>query len=185
MSDTVLKVCYKTKYLGHYITDDLSDDRDIYLQCRAIYAQAKTLIRKFGMCSVPVKTSLFKTYRTPMYTAHLWCHYRRSSMQKLNVAYNDGMKLLLKVPRWSSASQLFFSVGVPTCPAVRHNLMNKCMCRMSDSVNSIIFTLTNTAQSSVRFFSKIWSLWCLSLYVNLSREYLGICILFFVSVVLL
>ncbi len=82
----------------YYIIDDLSDDRDIYRQCRMMYAQANMLIRKFSMYSVPVKTTLFKTYCTHMHTAHLWRRYRRSSMQKLTVAYNDGMRLLLKVP---------------------------------------------------------------------------------------
>ena len=97
LSDTVLKVCNEAKYLGHYIADDLSDDLDIYRQCCAIYAQANTLIHKFAMCSVPVETSHFKTYSTPMYTACLWRHYKKSIMQKLSVAY-DGMMLLLKVP---------------------------------------------------------------------------------------
>ena len=44
----------------------------------------------------------------------------------LNVAYNDGMRLLLKMPRWSSASQMFVSVDVSTCPAVLRNLMYRC-----------------------------------------------------------
>ena len=30
LSGTVLNICNEAKYLGHYITDDLSDDRDIY-----------------------------------------------------------------------------------------------------------------------------------------------------------
>lgn len=115
LSGIDLKVCDEAKYLGHYLNEDLSDDRDIYRQCRMIYAQANTLIRKFGMCSGSVKTALFRAYCTPMYTAHLWRRYRKSSMQKLNVAYNDGMRLLLKVPRWNSASQMFVSVGVTTC----------------------------------------------------------------------
>ena len=37
------QVCNVAKYLGHYITDDLSDDRDIYRQCRKLHAQANTL----------------------------------------------------------------------------------------------------------------------------------------------
>ena len=100
-----------------------------------------------------------------MYTAHLWRQYKKSSIQRLTVAYNDGMRLLLKVPRWSSASQLFVSVGVPNCSAVLRNLMYRCMCRLSDSVNNIISTLTNPTHSSVRFTSKMWNLWRLSLYV--------------------
>ncbi len=112
-----------------YITDDLSDDRDIYRQCRMMYAQANMLMHKFNMCSGFVKTTLLRAFCTPMYTAHLWRCYRKSSMQKLSVAYNDGLRQLLKVPRWSSASRMFVSAGVPTCFAVLRHLMHKCMCR--------------------------------------------------------
>jgi len=128
LSGTVLRVCDEVKYLGHYLTDKLSN-RDISIQCRIMYAQAKMPIRKFGMCSVSVRTTLYRAHCTPMYTAHLWRCYRKSSMQKLNVAYNDGLRLLLKVARWSSASQLFVSVGVPTYSAVLRNLMYRyCIC---------------------------------------------------------
>lgn len=82
-----------------------------------MYAQANMLIRKFSMCSDSVKTTLFRAYCNPMYTAHLWQRYRKSSMQKLNVAYDA-------VPRWSSASQMFVSVGVPTCSAQYHAQMH-------------------------------------------------------------
>lgn len=164
LSGIALKVCDEVKYLGHYITDDLSDDRDIFRQRRMMYAQANMLIRKFSMCSGSVKTTLFRAFCTPMYTAHLWRRYRKCSMQKLNVAYNDGMRLMLKVPRWSSASQMFVSAGVPTCSAVLRNIMYRCMCRLTDSVNSIILTLTNPTLSSVRFFSSMWNHWHFSLY---------------------
>jgi len=36
LSGTLFKVCDEVKYLGHYITDDLSDDRDIHRQYRMI-----------------------------------------------------------------------------------------------------------------------------------------------------
>lgn len=130
LSGAILSVCNEVKCLGHYITDDLSDGRDLHRQCRMLYAQVNMLIRKFAMSSVPVKITLFKAYCTPMYTAHLWRHYRRSSMQRLNVAYNDGMRLLLKVPRWSSAGQMFANAGVPSCFAVLRNLTYRCMCRV-------------------------------------------------------
>lgn len=59
--------------------------------------------------------------------------YRESSVQKLTEAYNDGFRLMLKLQRWSSASQMFVSVGVPTCHAIFHNLMHSCMCSVKDS----------------------------------------------------
>ena len=166
MSGMILKECKETKYLGHFITNDLSDDRDILRQRRKLYAQANTLIRKFNFCSVPVKISLFKAYCTPLYTAHLWRHYKKGSLQKMTVAYNDCMRLLLGAPRCCSASQMFVEINVPTCPAVLRNLMYRFMCRLTDSVNIIIETLSNPAKSSVRLTSKLWSHWRSSLYVQ-------------------
>ena len=43
------------KYLGHIICDDLEDEQDISRQCKKVYAQGNTLIRKFGMCTENVK----------------------------------------------------------------------------------------------------------------------------------
>ena len=159
LSGAVLSVCNEITYLGHIISDDLSNDMDIYRQRRKLYAQANTLCRKFSMCSVPVKIALFKAYCTPLYTAHLWCRYKKESMRKLTVAYNDSMRLLLGAPRSSSASSMFVSVGVPTCSAVLRNLMYKFMCRVSESENVIIVAVTNPACSSVRFSSRLWKHW--------------------------
>ena len=72
LSDNNLEVWNKIKYLGHFVTDQMTDDDDIYRQCRKLYAQANTIARKFSHCSTNVKVSLFKTYCTPFYTAHLW-----------------------------------------------------------------------------------------------------------------
>ena len=166
LSEAVLSVCSEITYLGHIISNDLSDDKDIYRQRRKLYAQANMLSRKFSMCSVPVKISLFRSFCTPLYTAHLWCRYRQESIRRLTVAYNDCMRLLLRVPRSSSASQLFVSVGVPTCPAVLRNLMYKFMCRASESDNDIITVITDPTRSSVRFTSRLWNHWRTCLYVR-------------------
>ena len=82
------------KYLGHYICEDLKDDTDINRQCRHIYAQGNLLIRKFGMCTSNVKSFLFNTYCSPLYTAQLWWNYNASSIKKLYVAYNNIFRLL-------------------------------------------------------------------------------------------
>ena len=79
------------EYLGHLITDDLSDDRDIERQRCSLYAQGNMLIRKLHMCSEDVKVRLFKTFCSPMYTAYLWWNYRKCSIRKLYVAFNDGL----------------------------------------------------------------------------------------------
>lgn len=95
LSNKVLDICNEVKYLGHCISDDLSDDNDIHRQCCKLYAQANMLKRKCYMCSPDVKASLFRAYCTPLYIAQLWGSYHVKSMQRLNVAYNDALRLLL------------------------------------------------------------------------------------------
>ena len=161
----VLNVCSQAKYLGHFITHDMSDDADLGRQCRRLYAQGNTLVRKFHICSTEVKVTLFKTYCTPLYTAHLWSRYRKCSMKKLTVAYNDCMRILLRVPRFLSASQMFVNMQVPTCQAVLRNLMYKFICRLDKSENTIINVLVNPAKSDVRFSSMLRKHWHKQLYV--------------------
>ncbi len=59
------------------------------------------------MCTPEVEVNLFRTYCTPLYTAHLWLNYCIYSMNRLTVAYNDAMRMRLKIPRYMSASQIF------------------------------------------------------------------------------
>ena len=61
----------KVKYLGHIICSDLSDDEDMMMQRRHLYAQGNVISRTFHMCSIAVKNTLFRTFCTPMYTCHL------------------------------------------------------------------------------------------------------------------
>ncbi len=103
--------------------------------------------------------SLFKAYCTTLYTAHLWCNYRASSLQKLQVAYNDAMRILLRIPRWHSASEMFVSVSVITFKALLRNLMHRFICRLNASKNEIIVGLSNIRVSTTRYQSKLWRLW--------------------------
>lgn len=164
LSDNVLTVVNKVKYLGHIIRDDLCDDDDIQRQYCKLYAQSNMVARKFYMCSDHVKIALFKAYCTPLYTAHLWCRYSKAKMHKLQVAYNDALRILLKVPRWTSASQLFVLHNVPTLNAVIRNVVHKFLMRMEHSVNEIINVFTMPKKSSIRYTSCYWRHWRLCLY---------------------
>jgi len=69
------KLSFPAFYLGHYITEDLSNNRDIHRQYCMMYAQDNMLNRKFSMCSLFVKIRLFKAFCTPMYT--VWRRYKK------------------------------------------------------------------------------------------------------------
>ena len=59
-------------YLGHIFQNDFSDDMDIKKQRRKLFAQGNSIMRKFYMCTLQVKLTLFQSYCSPMYLAHLW-----------------------------------------------------------------------------------------------------------------
>ncbi len=150
LSKKSLTVCAKVKYLGHIIIERMTDDEDIERQRRMIYMQANILLRKFN--SVQMRWRCH-------FTAHLWCNYRASSLQKLQVAYNDAMRILPRIPRWHSASEMFVSVRVITFKALLRNLMHRFICRLNASKNEIIVGLSNIRVSTTRYQSKLWRHW--------------------------
>ena len=163
LSGQTLTVCARTKYLGHIINEKMEDDDDMLRQRRMLYVQANVLVRKFHYCSVEVKVNLFRAYCTPMYTAPLWVRYKKESLRKLQVAYNDCLRILLKKPRGSSASQLFCELGINTFHATLRRLMYRFIDRLQGSQNSLIIQMTNPRYSSVRYQSYMWKHWYLCL----------------------
>ncbi len=156
-----LSVVNKVKYLGHIIRSHLCDNDDIQRQYCKLYAQGNMLAHKFSMCTDDVKIDLFKAHCTPLYTAYLWCSYSKAKLNKLQVAYNDALWLLLKVLRWTSASQFFVQNHVPMLCAVIRNFVYKFIKRLEVKIlevskNEIIVILE---KSTVRYTSALWRHW--------------------------
>ena len=82
------------------------------------------------------------------------------------VAYNDAMRMLLQLPRHSSASRMFADAHVPSCQAVLRNLTFKFIERIDVSENAILNILVNPSQSCTRYTSELWKRW----YNNLLAE---------------
>ena len=131
------------KYLGHCINDELSDDDDMTRQRNKIYAQGNALIRKFYMCTENVKIALFKSYCTTLYTSTLWCKYRRESLRKLCVAYNNIFRKLTHQARDCSASQMFVSRQLPTCKMLIRRNVYGFMLNVQKSSNLILNSIVH------------------------------------------
>ena len=71
LNGMILHVVASYKYLGHYITDDLSDDDDINRQRRTLFVQGNIILRKFNMCSLGVKLTLSYVLFTYVYSTTL------------------------------------------------------------------------------------------------------------------
>ena len=152
------------KYLGNIISADLRDDQDIARQCKKVYAQGNTIIRKFGMCSEAVKTTLFKAYCTPLYTAHLWWNHTKSDINKLYVAYNNIFRILCHEPKRCSASLMFVTRGLPTCQMLIRTYVYSFIRRIKATSNTLIKHMVTN--SDTRFRSNIWRHWCKMLSTN-------------------
>ena len=134
----------EVKYLGHFITADGKDDKDMNRACRQLYAQGNSLIRKFHMCTDEVKIKLFVTYCSQFYCAQLWLFsIHDKCYKKLNVAYNNVFRFLLRLPRDAqgrpcSASGMFVNRRVKSFQEIIRNVIYKFRCRLDASENKLV-----------------------------------------------
>ena len=131
------------KSIGHYITDDLSDDDDINRQRRTLFVQGNIILRKFNMCSLGVILTLFRTYCSPMHTTQLWWNYKKSTITKLQIAYNVFL-MFFGMSKYESTSYQCTRFDIQCCQSVTRKLVYGFMCRLDSYVNYIIKNILAT-----------------------------------------
>ena len=67
LNNVELKYVDKFKYLGYVISNDERDDKDILSEVHGLFTRANILARRFGLCSMAVKTILFKSFCMSFY----------------------------------------------------------------------------------------------------------------------
>ena len=159
LKGVTLHVVATYEYLGNYISDDLSDDDDINRQRRTLYVQGNIILRKFSMCSLEVKLTLFRSYCSPMYGVQLWWNYKKSTLNRLHIAYHNILKLFIGMSKYESTSLLCLMYNA----ASQLYMVYRFMCRLDSSVNCI---LNDILTSSLRFTSRIRKHWNKLLYMN-------------------
>ena len=158
-----INVVHEYTYLGHIITDTLSDDLDILRQRKKLFAQCNSIRRKFYMCSIDVKLTLFRSYCSALYTAQLWVNYKRTTINSLYTAYHNMLKLLIGVSMREHTRPICVNLEVPYCPALIRKLVYKFKCRLVKSDNHLIKALCDM---SCFYRSNIWKHWRFLLYAN-------------------
>ena len=126
------------KYLGHFLTCELSDDIDIRRQCRVLNIRGNILSRKFHMCSVPVKLKLFNSYCASIYTPHLWWNYKKMSVTKLHITYHNILKRNIGLSKYESTSATCAYTNTQCCQSTIRNLIFKFVCRLNKFDNALI-----------------------------------------------
>lgn len=126
------------KYLGHYISDDLSDDKDIGRQRNYLYVRGNIIMRNFCRCSEHVKVMLFKTYCFNMYTPQLWCEFKRISFQSFITAYNQAFRMIMGYPSYFRARFIFVYNHVYSCGEILRKIIYRFRKYLTFSENSVV-----------------------------------------------
>ena len=150
------------KYLGHILSCKGTDDLDIERQRKQMFAQGNSILRKFHMCSVEVKVMLFRSYCTPLYTAHLWTNYSKSTIKDFYIAYHNIMKLFIGFRKYDHNRPLCVKYNIPHGPALVRNLIYRFMCRLQESHNLLLCVLNN---SDCQYESPLRKKWISLLYI--------------------
>ncbi|XP_045761300.1 uncharacterized protein LOC123864721 [Maniola jurtina] len=149
LDGTAVRVVRQFKYLGHIVTDDCKDDLDMERERRALSVRCNMLARRFSKCSKEVKGTLFRAYCQCFYTCQLWYRYKRASFSTIRVQYNDAYRILMKLPRYCSASSMFAEAGMPDFFAVIRTRISSFWERLRGSDNSILQVVGQDLRSPI------------------------------------
>ena len=150
-------------YLGHIISNTLSDDLDILKQRRKLFAQGNSIMRNFFMCTIEVKLQLFQSHCSSIYMSQLWTNYGKGIINKFYTAYHNILKLFLGLSKREHTRPICAFLNVKYCPALIRNYIYKFMNRLQASSNKF---LINICGMSCFFTSKMWKHWRYLLYTN-------------------
>ena len=129
----------KCKYLGHIITNSLTDDDDIARPKRRLHSQANVLARTFCLCSTYTKITLFQAYCGPMYISSLWGKLKNLSLKSITITYSNSLRILLNLPSRCSTMFMFATNYIKS--------FNKCI---RSSIFSLLYHL-KTLYLSISF----------------------------------
>ena len=106
--------------------------------------------------STDVKCCMFKSYCSTMYCSLMWFESNVTAMRKLKIAYNNGFRRILNLPKYNSATEMFVNLNILSFGELLRKFVYSFKSRIQDSCNSLVNSIV---KSSVSLFSKIWDWW--------------------------
>ena len=125
LSNDDLQFVNSFRYLGHLISDDAYDNRDIEREIRNLFIRTNTLTRKFSNCSKSVKIMLFKSFCLCFYGIALWKKYTFGCINRLKSAYHKCIKSFFGFSRMDSMTGVLMQLGLPSFDTVMWNYRKK------------------------------------------------------------
>jgi hypothetical protein len=141
LGGSVLKRVDRFKYLGHWVTESLSDSLDIERERRALSVRCNMLIHRFARCSKQAKLTLFKAYCQSFYTCGLWVDFTQRAYSALRVQYNNAFRMLFGLPRFCSASSMFAEARTACFNTIIRKRCGSLWARMHAAPSTVLSTL--------------------------------------------
>ena len=161
LDSNILEYISQIKYLGFMFNTNAQDDEDMLRQMRTLYIRSNKLLRTFYYCSTNVKLELFKSYCTSFYCCYLWTAYKKSTFDRLRVAFNNAYRRVLGQPWRCSASAMYANSGINNFEATIKKSTFGFIQRLADSTNSLIMTIEKSWSVGI----DIWNFWQKTLYI--------------------
>ena len=146
----------RIKYLGFILTSNNKDDDHIEHLYRGLCGRTNMLLRIFGKCDLETKTVLFRSFCTSLYCISLISNCKVSTLYRLRVCHNTGLRMTVGAPRQASASQLFVQHNLPSLPVLRRLAVVSLLCRLRVSSNPILQNIMHRYHS---FNSDLFNTW--------------------------
>ena len=121
LDSNILEYISQSKYLGFMFNTNAQDDEDMLRQMRTLYIRSNKLLRTFHYCATVVKLELFKSYCTSFYCCYLWTAYKKSTFDRLRVAFNNAYRRVLGQPWRCSASAMYANLVLITLKQLLEN----------------------------------------------------------------
>ena len=131
---------------------------------RTLYIRSNKLLRTFHYCSTDVKLELFKRYCTSFYCCYLWTAYKKSTFDRLRVAFkliNNAYRRVLGQPWRCIASAMYANFGINNSEATIRKSTFGFIQRLTKSTNLLIVTI----EKSWSVHIDIWNFWQKTLYI--------------------
>ena len=150
------------RFLGHVMTADCRDDKNIKKQFRRQNTVGNMMIRQFSFAPIQGKIQLFKSYCYPIYGCALWRDSYQNSIRKLTVSYSDTFKRLISIPRYTCSILAFAMNATDHINVVFRKFAYSLMSRVTASPDSIVTAIVN---SDAYHQSPLMDKWESTLYV--------------------
>ena len=130
--------------MGHVMTANYRDDKDLKKQFMRQNAVGNMLLRKFLFAPIDAKIQLFKSYCYPIYGCALWRRSYQNSIRKLTISFSATVKRFINVPKYTSSSLAFSMNSTDHTNVVFRKFAYSLMSRVTPSPNSIVSGIVNS-----------------------------------------